>query len=217
LLIIFDLDDTLIDTTGQITPFKMRLCLKRLQGLGLSLGLFEEAYQELMAINAVSLSSSKAIKLFIEKKGGEPGWLASALAELSAPLPSNFFISTTPFAKQILEELKRNHSLALVTGGNPAFQREKMEKAGIEPTLFSNILIPEDSVKKPSYEVLTKEFLDRPRDVVVCGDRILIDLAPAYELGFVTVHMRWGRGLINQTEPWIDYSISSLSELKGIV
>lgn len=136
---------------------------------------------------------------------------------MTSPLPPFFSISTTPFAKEILEELKEKHRLALVTAGNPAFQREKLEKAGIEPTLFSNILIPEDSVKKPAYEVLAKEFLNRPRDVVVCGDRISVDLAPAHELGFVTVHMRWGRGLINQTEPWIDYSISALSELRDIL
>ena len=201
MLIIFDLDDTLIDTTGQITPFKMRRCLERLREAGLSFGLFEEAYQELMGINALSSSSSHAIKMFIAKKGGDPRWAKAALAEMTSPLPSSFSIPTTP----------------LVTAGNPAFQREKLEKAGIEPTLFSNILIPEDSVKKPAYEVLVKEFLSRPRDVVVCGDRISVDLAPAHELGFVTVHMRWGRGLINQTEPWIDYSISALSELRDIL
>lgn len=72
MLIIFDLDDTLIDTTGQITPFKMRSCLERLQKMGLSIGLFEEAYQELMAINALSPSSSHAIKMFIAQKGGIP-------------------------------------------------------------------------------------------------------------------------------------------------
>jgi len=90
-----------------------------------------------------------------------------------------------------------------------------LKKAGIEPSLFSNILIPEDCIKRPAYEALRKQFLNRP--VIVCGDRVSMDLLPAYELGFTTVHMRWGRGLLNQTEPWIDYSISDLRELKDIV
>lgn len=216
-MIIFDLDDTLIDTTGAVTPFKMKQCLERLKSRGLDIGAFNRAFDELMAINSVSFRSMETLKKFIEKKGGDPSMADPLIEELTSPLPENFSIPTTPHAKEILEEFSIKHRLALVTGGHPPFQKEKLKKAGIEPSFFSKILIPEDSIKKPDYLALVKEYSNHPRDVIVCGDRIQMDLVPAYELGFKTVHMRWGRGLVNQTEPWIDFAISDLSELRKIV
>ncbi len=214
-MIVFDLDGTLIDTTGAVIPFKMELCLKKLETLGLPLVDFSSAYKRLMEINAKSLRSLDALKEFLIECSGEMAWISLLKETLSSPLPDNFAVPTLPFAHEILEELSLTHTLALVTAGSPPFQREKLKKAGIEPGLFSKILIPEDCGKKPSYEALCKQFLKK--EVIVCGDRVEIDLLPAYELGFATVHMRWGRGLLNQTESWVDYSICDLRELRNIV
>jgi putative hydrolase of the HAD superfamily len=150
---------------------------------------------------------------FIAKRGGDPAWVSGALEEMSAPLPPHFAIPTTPNAKEILKLLHSSHLLALVTGGHPPFQLEKLEKAGIDRTFFSKIAIPEDSIKKPFYEGLMKEFSIPASQVLVCGDRVAMDLAPAYELGFTTVHMRWGRGQLAETEKWIHHAIADLSEL----
>ena len=117
-------------------------------------------------------------------------------------------------AKEILKYYASRCPIALVTGGHPPFQLEKLKKAGIEPSIFSKIAIPEDSIKQPFYREFAKEFLASPADVWVCGDRIPMDLKPAHELGFNTVHMRWGRGLQMAPEPWIKYSIADLSELR---
>lgn len=217
MLIIFDLDDTLIDTSGSVTPFKMKECLKLLVREGLSIENFDRSYQELLAINATSPKSKDALSRFIERAGGDPGLLESVLREMTTPLPEDFAIPTTPHAKEILEWASRSHRLALVTGGHPPFQREKLKKAGIEPAIFSKIYIPEDSIKKPCYQGLLKEFSVPPQQVLVCGDRIAMDLAPAHELGIQTVHMRWGRGAQGQTEAWIRHAISDLTELKRIV
>ena len=67
------------------------------------------------------------------------------------------------------------------------------------------------------YEALLKEFSELPSDCVVIGDRIPMDLLPAHELGFRTVHMRWGRGRMWKSENWIDHSIRELSELLEIL
>ena len=95
-----------------------------------------------------------------------------------------------------------------MTGGHPPFQREKMEKAGLDTSIFSKIAIPEDSVKKPFYEGLANEFSIKSSKIWVCGDRVDMDLAPAYELGINTIHMRWGRGKMVKSADWIDHSIS---------
>ena len=215
MLIIFDLDDTLIDTSGAITPFKMRQCLKRLIEEGAEVPDFEEAYAKLLSLNSTSARSQDAILCFATQIGCQN--TAKALAELTKPLPPDFVIPLTPAAKEILTFFKSNYLLTMVTAGSPSFQREKMKKAGLDSSLFSKIAIPEDSIKKPAYEALTREFLTDPRKTWVCGDRVEVDLVPARELGLRTVHMRWGRGKLEMSPNWVDYSISSLSELKGII
>ncbi len=214
MLIIFDLDDTLLDTSGAITPFKMRECLKRLIEDGASVKDFEQAYADLMALNNASPRSKDAVSLFARKLGCEP---ERALAELTAPLPPGFAIPTTPGAKDILGYFFPKYPLVIATGGYPPFQREKIEKAGLEPSIFSKIAILEDSNKRPLYEGLPKEFSIKPEKIWVCGDRVETDLAPAYRLGFKTIHMKWGRGKMEKSADWIDHAISTLSELKGLI
>jgi putative hydrolase of the HAD superfamily len=212
-LIIFDLDDTLIDTSGAITPFKLKECLDYLVSMGLKVG----SYQELSEMNEKSARAKEAVSAFVKKYGGSPDLAALALEKLSSPLPEGFLVPTTPNAKEILEFFKDKAHLALVTAGNDSFQREKLKKAGIEPSIFSNMAIPENGVKKPFYKGFLTEFSVPPDQVWVCGDRPSVDLRPAHELGMKTIHMRWGRGATAKTEEWIDYTISDLSELKRII
>lgn len=217
MLIIFDLDDTLIDTSGFVTPFKLRSCVDRLVSEGLRVPDLERAYSELLFLNQSLNRSQDAISQFISNMGGEARLVPVALEEMFSSLPQNFTIPTTPFAKEILNLFRERYSLALVTGGRSYFQLEKLEKAGIDRSIFSKIAIAEDSVKKPFYEALLKEFSLMPHQVFVCGDRIAMDLLPAFELGIKTVHMRWGRGKQMVSEKWIDHSISDLSQLRRII
>lgn len=216
-MIIFDLDDTLIDTSGCITPFKLRAVLRRWMDEGLVVGDLEKAYRELLEINGKSLKSKDAICAFAKRLGVGERAMRLADEEMKGPLPKDFVIETTPYAKEILNDLARGHRLALVTGGHPPLQMEKLEKAGIDRGFFSKIAIPEDSVKKPFYQGLVEEFSVPATQVWVCGDRIAMDLVPAFELGFTTVHMRWGRGSIVETETWVHHAISDLRELKRII
>lgn len=217
MLIIFDLDDTLIDTSGSITPFKMKQCLQRLIEKGVSFPSLTKAYEELLAYNRSSPKSIDALSNFLVQVGFDLSQSQSIFAELTAPLPSDFIVPTTPQAKEILSYFSASHRLALVTGGHPPFQLEKLKKAGLDTSIFSKIDIPEDSVKKPYYLALARKFSIPPEQIWVCGDRIQMDLVPAHELGFKTIHMRWGRGQQSATEDWVDYSIATLGELKGII
>jgi len=217
LLIVFDLDDTLIDTSGAVTPFKMQECLKKCIAVGLPIVDFSSAYQELLSMNRNSLKSIDALKTFMTPYQPISSQIDEVLEELFSPLPESFCIPTTPCAKEILEFYKKLCPIALVTGGDPSFQWEKLKKAGIDSSVFSMIGIPEDSIKKPYYQAVQKNFAIPSREIWVCGDRIEMDLRPAFELGFRTIHMRWGRGTLTTSEKWIDHSISELSELKEII
>lgn len=182
--------------------------------MGLGVADADRAYRELLQINEELSKTREAVESYARRLGATENQIYLMLKELATPLPSQFAVPTTPFAKEILEFYRDRCPLVLVTAGHPPFQRDKLEKAGIDSSIFSMIEVPEDSVKKPFYEAAQKKFLKRPDEIWVCGDRVETDLYPAYELGFHTVHMRWGRGKKGKAEPWIEHTIASLIELK---
>lgn len=213
MLIVFDLDDTLIDTSGCVTPIRLREMFDLVWHRGACPESYSLGLEALFKLNAESSNSKEAIRALLNQYGATQ-LFEEALALYTAPLPPDFPILPTPDAKKVLQVLlEKGHRLAIVTGGKKTFQLEKLEKAGFEPSIFSKIVVPEDSIKKPHYEALLREFSELPSDCVAVGDRPLLDLLPAHELGLRTVHMRWGRGRRGKNETWIDYSIHNLSEL----
>lgn len=213
MLIIFDLDDTLIDTTGSILPFQ----LERAIDLMLQKSGSEEDKNEILALNSKCQNSEEVVVKWGEKKGLSRSQIDLGVQALSFELPPDFQIQCTPYAKEILQLLSRRYVLALVTAGKTFFQMEKLKKAGIEVSYFSKILIAENFVKKTHYESIAREFSQQSSEIWVCGDRMMGDLLPAYELGYKTIHMRWGRAKFLQTEEWIDYSIENLSQLTRFI
>lgn len=225
MLIVFDLDDTLIDTSGSVAPFQMRRCLQKLIEEGFEMADFEASYQKLLEINESSSSSKEALHRFFLEENFETSScsiqkpifdLSSIYSELHRPLPQDFLVKKMIDADAILKWCKERALLALVTAGNFSFQEEKMKKAGLDSDLFSKIAISEGRGKGPIYEELLEEFSLLPSDIWVCGDRIEADLKPAKRLGFRTIHMKWGRGK-NYAADWVDFTISCLNELKGII
>jgi putative hydrolase of the HAD superfamily len=217
LSIIFDLDDTLIDTSGVVTPYKMQLCVAHWLALGYQMGDAATAYQVLMDCNHNAVSSRAAIEQCARDWNIAPKDVEAALHLMTAPMPPHFVVLPTPGAFEVVRQLGADRPLALVTGGYPPFQREKMEKAGLDTTIFSMIAIPEDSQKGDAYKAFQKKIGVPSEQMWVCGDRITMDLWPAHQLGFRTVHMRWGRGLREPRVPWVTYEINELRQFQQII
>lgn len=218
MLIVFDLDDTLIDTSGSITPYKFQEFFYLLQREGVSVGSFSKTIREIASLDKKCMTSKETVRQILERYQASH-LFDQAQSLFSEPLPRDFKVETTPHAKKVLQSLKeQNHILTIVTMGKASFQLEKMEKAGLEPSIFSKIKVSESSQKRPHYEPLVQEFSVSPSESIAVGDRIPIDLMPAHELGWRTVHMRWGRGrLWKKKEEWIERAISDLSELMEII
>lgn len=216
MLIIFDLDDTLIETSTCLTPLRLEVALKRMLAAGLKVDTFERALQLLLEINQSAPSSRKAMEVFAEIYPGGTDCLQMGLDSFKESLPSDLELKPAEGAIQLLNELVDEHNLALVTIGYPKVQFEKMEKAGIEPKFFSKIIVGAGPSKRPYYEEIMSEFGEGPG--LVCGDRVHLDLSPAKELGLRTVHVRFGRGL-QQMQPArdVDFAIGKLEELKEII
>lgn len=218
MLIIFDLDDTLVDTSGCITHFKLEDALHAMAKDGLVLPNFGEALDLLRRLDSTADSARSAIAEFIEILGADRRFYEIAVKEVYENISSEMPLFPLKGAVETLSELRQHHQLALVTVGKQVQQMEKLKKAGIDSRTFSKIAVTEERNKKPHYQMIMDELGYLPSQVLVCGDRIPLDLVPARELGFKTVKMQWGRGMnttARQSE--VDYFISELPEIKGIV
>ena len=216
--IIFDLDDTLIDTSGYLTPFRLECALKKMIEAGLSVKNFFLERSYLWSINKKTLSSEETIRAYFSLKNIDKKFLTIALQEIyETPLPESFPLKTLPGAKKVLKSL-REHRLFLVTKGLSQIQLRKLEKAGIEPAVFCNIIVSDSKSKKPFYQKILYSEGASPSRVVVVGDRIIQDLLPAKELGLWTIQMKWGRGLCFEGKgDYVDFEVSDLAEIKKIV
>lgn len=217
MLLIFDLDDTLIETSRSIVPFKLKYALEEMIKQGLEITDFNGSLKHLLDLNEEVHSSRLGLELFLEELDAGR-FLNHGVQALDTLLPENFTVSTTFNAEKVLGELKNQHTLALVTYGNPEYQRQKLKKSGIQEEIFKQIIVVPTQNKKSSYEFLLKQLQVKPQEALVCGDRVMGDLVPAKELGIRTVHMRSGRGKNNSSpKNAVDYTIENLSELKLII
>lgn len=217
MLIIFDLDDTIIDTSGTVSPCKIKKLIHQL---------FEKkflkdqskAFEELVCINQYSKSMLTAFEEFAQINHLPFEKLLPIYKECVEDTQDLPEVKTTTDAKNILTEIARKHTLAIVTYGEKKFQFEKMKKAGVDTSIFSRILVSQSRMKGPYYQALLDDLNQNSSHTIVCGDRIEGDLVPAKQLGCITVHMKWGRGLSQPKDSkYVDFGITTLKGLMPII
>ena len=218
MLIIFDLDDTLIDTSGCITPVQLTNAFEKLASFGVVFSDFDKSLQSLLRLNETAPSARHAVEEFFEINGIDTQFLDAILKSVYEEFPSSLQVDPHDMAIDILDALGESHKLALVTVGKEDLQLLKLKKAGIDSDVFSKIIVTQEKNKKIHYRSIVEGLEMDSAEVIVCGDRIAIDLAPAKELGFITVHMRSGRGLhCKGDKNDVDFTISHLSEILRIL
>jgi len=214
--IIFDLDDTIIDTSGSITPKFLEKALRAMMAQGLIIDDFSAAAKKLFDLNKKVSSSSEVLDHFLKGQKKSDKWKELGM-RVFCKENLDFPFDMTPDARNTLLLLSQRVTMHLVTIGDDEFQRLKLEKAGFEEGFFSTISVCENN-KYLVYQRLIEEFSYKPAEVLVCGDRIERDLVPAKELGCQTAHMRWGRGRVEASgHEAVDFVIEGLGELLGVV
>lgn len=207
MLIIFDLDDTLVETTKCLTPRYLKDAHQAMGSIG--------PLEELMALNETTLTSKGAITAFWQRYSEDLEVLEKGLETMGQSIPEDLELELVPDCLETLSLIKdMASSIALVTRGEPRLQLQKVEKAGIQQSVFSKLIISSGPSKKSDYQKVIRDLGQDPKDVVVCGDRVPLDLTPAKELGLFTVHFQHGRGRSHQ-EPKkdVDLVIYRLKEL----
>lgn len=209
-MVIFDLDDTLVETSKCLTPYYLRQAYEAMQQAGLPSE--KKSFTKLIQCNQESLTSKEAVQKFCDHL--PKNIIEAGLNALSLDIPQSLSLDPVPGALALLEILQEYHTLALVTCGMESIQKQKLKKAGIQPERFSKLVVGNGLSKKVAYQEVMENFKASPNDVLVCGDRISLDLSPAKELGFFTVHFRNGRGKIHfEPQSDVDLTIHSLNEL----
>ena len=217
-MIIFDLDDTLIDTSFSITPVKLQDAFHRMLKEGLQFPEEERGVEILQQLNSTAPSAKDALEEFFEIHQLDSRFLPIGIQEVYEGYSEDIPVFPVKGAIEILNELRLHHQMAIVTIGKEELQKKKMKKAGIDFSYFSKIVVTEAKNKKPHYEKILEESGITPADVIVCGDRIQTDLMPGKELGFHTVQLLFGRGKYAGGKSGdVDYSIVDLSQLKQII
>ena len=218
MLIIFDLDDTLVDSSGSIIPVKLKAALQAMMKAGLKVSSPDAAFQTLLSINANASNGKETLRTFLDNIRADARFLEVGVKEYYGATDTSFSVSPLPEAIKVLTELKEKHNLVIVSTGNEKQQHLKLKKANIDTKLFHKIIVCEGYNKKSQYKNLMKEFNCRPENILVCGDKFETDLLPAKELGMRTAHLLWGRAAsipLKGESP--DYSLRGLPELKRIV
>lgn len=217
MLVIFDLDDTLIDSSGCFMSVKLKSVLETMMNNGLKIDSKKKALQRLWEINKEANNGQEAIRSFLRELNSE-NFLEIGLSEYLAEYKGDFSIELLDGAVKVLTELKKNHTLILVSFGNEKLQYKKIEKANLSLDFFQEVIITKDYNKKAYYRNIMEKFNFLPQKILVVGDKFKTDLLPAKELRMKTVQMQWGRSKQFPAEKGeVDYFIKNLKEILNIV
>lgn len=222
MLIVLDLDDTLIDTSGCLRSQKLLDSLRQMAGSGLMLNSFEEGWARLQEIDASSESIQETLEQFLVGNEQSESLLQIGLKEYYENISSDCSVHALKDAATLLHWLHGHHEIALVTLGLPQQQLLKMRQANIDLHLFSRIVVVNGGSKRSCYQEMMTDLGYPSNQTLVCGDKVEVDLLPAKALGCITVHMQWGRSSAPSSlkmglSQHIDYAIKELNQLQQIV
>lgn len=223
-LIVFDLDDTLVDTWGQmVKPAAREACAAMIAaGLAAELDdcvaerarLFLEDPREDVYRSLVTRFGLRADAPLSEDGVRDQGFRAFFHRQVEP------HIELLPGARQTLTYFKgRGCRLHLVTSGSPETQEQKIEILKLEP-LFDQIhLVPLDRRKGDVFSAILEQTGIAPARALAVGDRPDKEIRDAKALGMKTCRVR--RGEFSHLQPAgpqerADWEIDRVAELERL-
>jgi HAD superfamily hydrolase (TIGR01549 family) len=215
LLIIFDLDDTLIQTSRLITPWRFQKVLYSLCQHHNMVCDHEALSHDLAKSHQEFETSQSALAHFFHLHNVNSSFLEKAtdlLNEFDESIPVEVFEGVY----DMLKNLKINLKLSCVTAGKRDIQTLKIQKSKLDQSFFDSIHIVESGDKQETYEQVCSGI--SKEDVLVVGDRIMKDLAPAKRLGYKTVLVQQGRGQFQKiNKQYVDFVIRDVTEVANLI
>jgi FMN phosphatase YigB (HAD superfamily) len=228
-ILIFDLDDTLLDTYNLLIPEAVKKAGTKFQMLtGLTdlavsefsfawtqlhtkfsgIDLFEKIVEQLLEKYKISLNIPIHTKNIIQE----------TYTTFQQPdIPPDLKLPTATL--EMLSQFKQHYTLYLVTQGNPKSQEEKIKKLNIM-NFFKKIFIINPTLgetKTDAFNNILKIENYPPSQILSIGNRLSHEISMSKKLGIKTCHIAFGEHkeeLPKNTFEIADWTISSLSELK---
>ena len=232
--VVFDLDDTLFNGTLLVEkarkasvqmmikyglPVEEEYALKILNEVVLEFGSNSEAHLDNLMIRLQNDPKVKLSQKYNINKFAAAGIMGYHREKVKHFKPFKDVVKT-------LEKLRNNNiKSAIITDGFPKKQYEKILRMKIEDLLDEIIISDEVAARKPNpflFELFLEKYQCKPNEVIYIGDRIDKDIAPAKEVGMVTVLIHRGTKYDpNLTKEKFkvkpDYHVNNLYDLSNVI
>jgi FMN phosphatase YigB (HAD superfamily) len=218
-VIVFDLDDTLIDTFGLlITPLERRTAKAMIEA-GIAV---RDATTLACALLQCRRETPDDVRLGLKRSGIECSRAAFARRKKILEDVSLDHLVLSPEVEHLLRSLYNHFELYLLTSGSAEFQAAKIDKLEIR-RYFRDIVV----VAAGTYDVKARALQSLAADrglahdrVLVVGNRLDQEIAAANSLGMPTVWIRQGEGsamlpIKGRREP--DFSTDSVLRLPSMI
>lgn len=214
-LIIWDLDDTLLDTTKDIVPNALQAILQAWKQLNPSLSesFFYQRRQELLP----TLSNRDIFKQLSQEIyfSDQTQALRVAIDHFYHPR-LNYPFHLLPGALDNLRSLqKKNYRQVLLTAGNESVQMKKVNAVGIRD-YFTKIFIADAQEKDIFFSRFSNEFNLPPQEILSIGNRRHSEIRYAKQVGCATCLFKYGEHAhepIELSADQPDYEVTSHQEL----
>ncbi|XP_062375589.1 N-acylneuraminate-9-phosphatase [Sardina pilchardus] len=232
-VILFDLDNTLIDTSGAGRVAIQKVCdfLKTALGHEDSISdicqrfahkLFHESYDPSSGRTIDDVRVDHWQQAIRESEGVDRGIAVAAECYRIWKCTRLQLLTFAPAVRTMLEELRRTHRLLLLTNGESQTQREKVQAIGSAAELFSAIVVGgEHPEEKPALSIFTYCFRQlgvQPQDCIMVGDNLGTDIQGGFNAGVrATVWVNASGQVPSEGSARPDYSISTVLDLPGVL
>ena len=222
--VVFDLDDTLLDTSGALIPAAARRAVEAM--LTASQKPSTDA-QSWLAKRIEILRADPRADVWLKLAGGDDEIAdVGRRAFFTHPiemLPDEA-LRATPGAFEILDWVRGLTTLHLVTSGDRKTQEKKIERLGVGSYFESiHFVDPKHAygrTKHDAFKEIQSRYSDlNPAAFLSVGNRVDMDLGEAKTLGWKTAWIRYGEHASltpQKTEEIPDYEVASLSDLLSI-
>lgn len=190
----FDLDDTLIDTSGGLVPMASVATFEAMKKNGLT-GEYL-AFEQFRKIGALSMSHQLIFRKLAELMG--PPDRIEKLTQIgidtfyNPELPKKLELLDGAFDN--LKTLSTRYALYLVTSGVPATQSKKVQITGVEKYFKKCFFM--DGMKKERKRQAFSEIIEtlkiNPTELLSIGNRLSQEIRDAKELGAMTCYFKFG-------------------------
>jgi putative hydrolase of the HAD superfamily len=213
--VVFDLDDTLIDTTGQLVLPAHQEAAAAMIAVGLEASVRDVAEKRMDFAKAAPVEE---IDLRVASFFGAKDVSAVAAAGHAAYFGRTVrSLSAWPFVGAALDGLAGRRR-CLVTSGFEATQRKKIELAGLEAYFDAIEVVPVGEDKGPALARVVGAIA--PEECVAIGDRLDREIQAARQLGMWAVRVAAGEGqYASPQNAWQrpHYTVPSVEALGAVI